>query len=346
MSRLAATTKRILILLSNIVLHVIVLTLFVWACGAVYYFEPLPSVLRLLLAAAYFVAGTVCYFRVQPKTRWLQLMTASIAVVYLLSLVQRPSNVRNWAPDNAVSADVIISANDVHISGFRHSVYRSETDFDVRFRDFQFRLSDLERVWFVVQRFTPLEGIAHNFLTFSLQTDQGPQYFSVSVEIRREEGESFHPATGLYRQYELIYIFADERDEIGARTVLRPNDRVFMYPVNATPKQVGQLFVDIAGRMQKLQQQPEFYHSLMNNCTNNIVNHAYKFTPLPISSLDPRVVAPGFADRLAFAKELIGRPGESFEDLQRRCRIDEVAREVGISDSFSADIRRISVHTD
>jgi hypothetical protein len=57
------------------------------------------------------------------------------------------------------------------------------------------------------------------------------------MEIRREQGETFSPISGLYRQYELIYIVADECDEIGARAVMRPDDRVFMFPCNTSPKQ-------------------------------------------------------------------------------------------------------------
>lgn len=341
MKRFAAVARRICGALLIATLWFIVLVLFAWSVGAVYFFRLLPRFLTAPLALLYLVAIVYASTRIKPLGRWRQLLAAGVVVVYLSCLIQRPSNDRQWAADNAVLPDVLVSGDTVSIRGLRHSVYRSETDSDVRYRDYEFQLADLQQVWFVVQRFTTLEGIAHNFLTFSVAGADGPEYFSVSVEIRREEGESFDPVKGLYRQYELIYVIADERDEIGSRTVLRPDDRVFLYPVNASPGQVQELFVDIVDRMQLLRERPEFYHSLANNCTNNIANHAYKFTPLPISSLDPRILAPGFADRLAFAKQLIGQPGETFQAMQQRCRIDVLARKVGITDDFSADIRRV-----
>lgn len=340
MKRLSASALHFCGLVFPGIRWAIVLGLFTWSVGAVYSFSLLPRFVTVPLAVAYLAAVGYAFTRIKPPDRWRQLVAAAVAVIYLICLTQRPSNNRQWAPDNAVVPDVIITGNNISVTGFRHSVYRSESVTDVHYHDCAFRLTDLQQVWFVVQRFTTLEGIAHNFLTFSVAGADGPRYFSVSVEIRREEGESFDPVKGLYRQYELIYIIADERDEIGSRTVLRPDDRVFLYPVNATPVQVQQLFLDIVARIQILREHPEFYHSLANNCTNNIVNHAYKFTPLPISSLDPRILAPGFADRLAFAKGLIGIPGETFEGLQQRCRIDEIAREVGITDNFSEHIRR------
>jgi len=318
----------------------VVPTLLLWAVGAVYYFVPLPNWIRRPLAFAVLAAAVYGLVVLRPYSRWLVLAVTTTSIIYLVTWLQRPSNDRDWAVDNANPATIAIKDDNVRVSNFRHNVYRTADDFDVQYNDLTFDLSDLDQVWFVVQRFTALEGIAHNFLTFSRKSPDGPQYFSVSVEIRREQHESFDPLKGLYRQYELIYIIADERDEIGSRTVLRPDDRVYLFPVNATPQEVQKLFVDIAARVNRLEQRPEFYHSLLNNCTNNIVLHAYRFTPHPISSLDPRIIAPGFADRLAYARGLIGQSDETFAALQQRCRIDTIARQVGISADFSEQLRR------
>ncbi|MEQ9408193.1 MAG: DUF4105 domain-containing protein [Fuerstiella sp.] len=315
------------------------LLFFGWSAGAIYCLEFLPRLVSVPLALIYSVAGFGMLVRMQNRKIWLRVAWAAVLVIYAFHLLQRPSNDRPWAEDNARLVEVDIRDGHVHIDALRHSVYRTETDYDVHYRNYDFSLEQLDKVWFVVQRFTALEGIAHNFLTFRVQTDTGPEYFSVSAEIRREHGETFSPLKGLYRQYELIYILADERDEIGARTVVRPDDRVFMYPVNASPAQVQQLFREIAVRLTQLRTRPEFYHSLLNNCTNNIVLHTYPLTPEPINWLDPRIVAPGFADRFAFATGLIGEPGQRFTELRQKCRIDAIARQVGFADDFSARIR-------
>ncbi len=317
---------------------------FVWAVGAIYFFGDLPAKLSGLLAASYVLGCVVAWFRMINKRRWLKGLAGSIVAVYLLTLFQQPSNQRRWAADNARTAIVTMKGDDVTIANFRHTILHSENDADVQFKTLAFKLSQLRQVWFVVQRFTALEGIAHNFLSFSFDSGNGVQYFSISVEIRREQGEQFSPIKGLYREYELIYVIADERDEIGSRTVFRPNDRVYLFPVKADPEHVQQLFVDIAGRVNRLSQQPEFYHSILNNCTNNIVLHTYKLTPEPINWLDPRILIPGYADRFAFSQRLIGADVGDFATLQSRFRIDEVARQNGITPAFSNDIRLPSIH--
>ena len=337
-----ATTfvKRIAVFVLQAVLWISAVGGFAWAVGAVYLLTYLPRSFATILAIA-FAGAAFCWVRKSPAPRTRQQrLAACIAAAWVATLPQQPSNQRDWAQDNLQLARVETEGDLAKIVNFRNNVYRSESDYDVNFENLEFNINSIRRVWFVVQRFTTMEGIAHNFLTFEYTLNSKPAYFSVSVEIRREKGESFSPVKGLYRQYELIYVVSSEQDEIGMRTVLRPEDRVFMYEVNANAHQVQQLFTDIANRINSLEDSPEFYHSLLNNCTNNIVAHTYKLTPEPINWLDPRIVAPGYADRFAFAYGLVGNDKESFDALQARSRIDEIARSVGICPGFSAQIRR------
>ena len=295
--------------------------------------------LRLILATVYLVGAILLFRHLKDRSRWLAAIAASVIIVYLITLTQRPSNDRNWVDEQSRTADISIEGNEVVIKNLRNSVFRTEQDFDVDYRDLEFQLSDLKSVWFVVQKFTALEGLAHTFVSFELQTPKGPEHFSVSVEVRKEQGEVYSPIRGLYRQFEVIYVFGDEQDVIGQRTVMRPNDRVHMYRVNATPEEVQTLFMDIVAQSQKLRERPEFYHTLLKNCTNEIVTHTYELTPEPINWLDPRIVLPGFSGRFAHSQGLVGAKGQSFAELQAQCRIDEVAREVGLTDEFSMAIR-------
>ena len=100
-----------------------------------------------------------------------------------------------------------------------------------------------------------------------------------------------------------------------------------------------QLFLKFAERIESLRIEPEFYNTLMSNCTNNIVASTWPLTDEPISAFSPRIIFPGYSDKLAFNRRLIGKPGQTFEQLRQQCRIDELAREAGITERFSLDIR-------
>lgn len=313
---------------------------FLWALGAFWFQDVLPFPAGPLLSAVILAAFIALFVRLKQKNVWLTYSGVVIIAAWLLLQLQRPSHDRNWAKDQKVLSTIEFEDDTVTILGFRHSEYRSESDFKVNRRDYSFELGDLKRVWFVVQLFTTGEGLAHVFLTFEIKPEhQEAEYFAVSVEIRREEDEFFSPTQGLYRKYELNYIFGDERDLIGVRTIMRPDDRVFMYPVNATPQQVQQLFTSISKRTNEIGERPEHYHTLLNNCMNGILRHTVKLTPEEISWFDPKILLPGYSDRYAHDKGIIGNPDQSFEELKATCRIDQRAREFGFKPGFSKAIR-------
>lgn len=310
-----------------------------WSIGAVRYHSWLPENLGLVLASVMVVWAAILPFRLSRLSLWFACIGGMATTVWLISLLQQPSHERDWAQEQTRLARIERDDQDVVVHNFRNNKYRSEADFDVNYEDFAFHLSQAKQVWLVVQRFSQSEGLAHVFLTFEIVQPLGDsRYMAISVEIRREEGETYSPIKGLYRKYELNYVFGSEEDLLGVRTVMRPSDRVYMYPVKATEDQVQKLFRNIATRTNEIDQQPEYYHSLLNNCMNGILEHTYELTPEPISWMNPKVVLPGYSGALAFEKGLIGDGGD-FETFQEQCRVDQIAREHGIREGFSQALR-------
>jgi hypothetical protein len=236
--------------------------------------------------------------------------------------VRRPSTARNWSPDQAQLPRVTVEGPVITVENVRNFAYRSTSDYDVRYESRTYDLRKLDSLWFGLERFGQ-PGMAHTFLSFGF----GEQYLAVSAEIRKEKGESFSPWRGLLDQYELMYVLADERDVIGLRTNHR-KDPVWLYPVNAKPETIQRVFLDVAGRVNKLATDPEFYNTLTNTCTTNIVRHVNRIAPnkVPFSM---RIVLPATSDRLARDLGLIG-------DGQR---IDLLAQKEGVGEDFSRVIR-------
>lgn len=319
------------------------LTFFVWAAGAIYFFPWFPQWIRTSCCVIYVLGFLALIWKSDHRQTARAVLAGSILVVYLVTLLIRPSNNRTWAEDHAHVASVQIDDGTVTINNFRNFYYRSERDFDANFESREFQLADLDSVSLIVQKFTASEGLAHVLLSFCIGGDLPETeryYFSLSVEVRREIGESYSPLRGLYRNYELTHVIGDERDLIGVRTVHRPNDRVWLYELNATPQQVQQLFLGFVKRINKLQSDPEFYHTLLNNCANGITRQTYELTPEPINWLDPRIVLPGFSGQFAFENGLVGdASNDTFAQIKQQSRIDIRARAAGITDNFSADIR-------
>ncbi len=56
-------------------------------------------------------------------------------------------------------------------------------------------------------------------------------------------------------------------------------DEVFIYRVKATPEQAQKMFVSMMKRANKLAREPEFYNTITNNCTTNVVWHVNELAP-------------------------------------------------------------------
>lgn len=312
-----------------------------WATSAIYYHEFLPRWLGLIFAIA-FVAGIAAVLVKLKKVIVARAIVAGmILLVYLTWIWITPRTDRVWLDQHQRFATISIQENRVSITGLRHTKYVTEQNYKTEYESFDFDLNRIRSVWFFVQRFTSLKSLGHTFLSFEIDTDSGRRFISVSAEIRCEPNEGYGPIRGMFKQYELIYIISDERDALGYRTHIRPKDRVWMYRCNATPEQAQQMFRDIAQRNHQLQIQPEFYHTLLNNCTNNIVTHANRLAEQPASYFDLKIILPGYSAKPAYKLGLIGEPGESFAELQKRSRVDEIARSIDLDENFSVNVRRV-----
>ncbi len=238
-----------------------------------------------------------------------------------------------WRPDLAILPFAEFDGSEIVLRNVRNCRYRTETDYDVRHYDLRFRLQDVHEVDFIVVPFKDMTFLAHTMLSFGLKDGR---HFVISVEARLDEGESYSPLKGATSRFELMYVIADERDVIPLRTNVR-NVEVYLYHGRATPDQAQNLLVDMLARANKLQREPEYYDTLSNNCTTNIVQHVNKLRPGKIP-FDWRVVLPGHSDRLAYDLGLI-ESNDSFEVTKQRAHITSIARLYASSDELSHRIR-------
>jgi len=248
--------------------------------------------------------------------------------------LMQPSNDRDWSPDQAVLARADFQGDQVTVHNIRNCTYRTAEDYTVDYYDKTFDLGTLDSVDFIVVPLPELPGVAHTMLSFGFG---GRDYLAVSVEIRKEKGESYNPIKGILRQYELMYVVGDERDLIKLRTDCYLYD-VYAYRARATPAQVRALFKDVMDRVNKLVEEPEFYDTIANNCTSNIAQHVNRLAPGKIP-YDYRVLLPGYSDRLAYDLGLL-ETDVSFEETKRRARVNQLAYVYHDSPDFSAEIRR------
>lgn len=256
------------------------------------------------------------------------------ALFVVVSLVTKPSNDRNWNEDQKILATAEIKDNLVFIKNIRNFSYTSTTDYTPAYYDKTFDLSKLQKVWYIVEPFSGIPGSAHTFLSFEFESNE---FVAISVEIRKEQGEKYHPFKGLFNKYELMYVIADERDALKLRSNYR-KDLVYVYPVRTTPDKARAMFLDMLERANTLAKQPEFYNTITNTCTTNIVRHVDKITPHKVPLFNLRVLLPANSDKLAYELGLIDTD-LPFEQARVRYFINEKALKYSEDEDFSKKIR-------
>lgn len=255
-----------------------------------------------------------------------------ILVVYYFSI--SPSNDRNWTVDQSVLAYADISGDVVNIHNVRNFSYSYVSEYSPSYYDKSYDLTKLDSLYFIVEPFSEWDGAAHTFLSFGF--DNG-DYVAVSIEIRKEIGEEFSAFRGIFKFYEIMYVWGDEQDLVKLRSNYR-KDNVYVYPIRAEKEFIQSLFLDMLRRTNQLREKPEWYNTFTNTCTTNIKKHIDKIVPgkIPLST---SIFAPGFSDRFAFDLGIIDT-SLLFEDAREYYRINDLAEEYADSSDFSLKIRK------
>jgi hypothetical protein len=268
-------------------------------------------------------------------------MLAGAAVLMLVIAAwlaaHEPSNARRWAPDHAVLPRAEIAGSVVHVTGVRNFQYSADGRVTPGFQDRSLDLDRLESVSFVLVPFSRRwRAPAHSFVSFGFADSQ---FIGISVEARRETAEEYGVLPGLLRRYELMYLVADERDLI-LRRVVKDSSDVYVYPVNATPARARELFLAMLERANGLAARPEFYNTVWNNCTSNLVSHVNAIAPGRIPA-GWRTLLPGYADEVALELGLLSDSGH-VDDVRRRYLVNERAARHAADRLFSLRIRQPS----
>ena len=311
-----------------------------WGVLALYYFDHARAGLRTGLAAALAIASVLAFCLLMlPHWRWRALAGFLMLLAVVLSkwLAVEPSNDRDWQPEVAVPPYATLEGDRITVHNIRNFDYRSETDFTPAYYDKTFDLRQLESVDLVASYWMG-PHIAHIFLSFGFA---GKDYLAVSIETRKEKGESYSSVQGFFRQYELYYVVADERDLIRVRTNYRhdPPEDVYVYRLQGPIDNARNLFVGYLRKINALKAHPEFYNTLTTNCTTNIWMHT-RVNPghLPLSW---KILASGHVPEYLYET---GRLDTSvpFAELKHRSHINARAQAADKADNFSQQIRSAS----
>jgi hypothetical protein len=301
-----------------------------WATAALY-IDLGANKVSLLVAALYVIAVLITLFFL--KFRWISLGVCFVlfAVVVFWWRAIPPAN-RDWQPDVAQTAWTEKDGDRITIHNLRDFDYETGMPTKPRWETKTVDLRQLQAVDLFIN-FWGSTTICHPIVSFQF----GPNdHVAFSVETRMAEGQSYSMVRGFFKQYQLVYIVADERDVVRVRTNYR-HEQLYLYRTSVQPDRARKIFLDYLKTVDALHARPQFYNAITSNCTTNVRTHITATTAKP-ASWDWRMLINGTVDELVyerggFASHL------PFAELKEKSLIDEKAQAADRAADFSERIR-------
>lgn len=287
--------------------------------------------LRLTLAIFYALGIlTVWIFVRRPWKIILTLGGFAAVLAWWFSL--QPTNVAGWQPDLVTLPYADIAGNQIAIHNIRNCDYRTETDYTVRHYDKTFDLDALRTTDLYLVTWGS-SNIAHTMISFGFTNGD---HVCFSIEVRYKNGQTYSAVKGLFRQFTLTYVIADERDVVRLRTNYRTdNEQACLYRLHLTPEQGQKLFLAYLRRANELHDHAVWYNALTDNCTTGIRAQRAAADRAPWNW---RMLLNGRLDELLYERGTIAT-NLPFAELKKLSNINARAKAAGGAADFSRQIR-------
>jgi hypothetical protein len=316
-----------------------------WASLAAYFALPAPSWVAAtcgLAISAVFVCGLIERVpRNAPAGSWrgcrVKLSALGVAglVAALFFAVVRPDPNWDWAPEHARQPRVTFDGDLARIENVRNFTWRSTTDADERWETRTYDLSKLTRMFYVVVPLGGFEGTAHVFVCFDFADGQ---HVAVSIEARRRRGDTYRLIPSMFRRYQIACVVGDERDVVGLRGKIRGSP-VRFFPAATNPDRARAIFRSMIVHADGLNDRPEFYHLITNNCMTNITRHIRDLGGRPLPH-DVALLLTGLSDRLAYQLGYIDT-ALPWDRAHEAFRVDDWMRTTELDEGFASRLRGV-----
>jgi Domain of unknown function (DUF4105) len=331
---LGLQTGKLAVNLSFMALIIVTLMLYCWSIPSLYYILPWEWV-KVTSAVTFALGCPVALIFIKPRRRTFLIIAGLTFAITIWQQSIPPSNDRDWMESVGRLPAISVVGNEVQIDNIRDFDYRSETDFTPRYYNRKFKLNEIRTLDYILSYWDGNKAIAHSMFSFGFQNGD---YLTVSVETRLSKSDKQSFLNGLFNQYELIYILADERDVLRLRTNFR-KEQVYVYRVKAEHVLLQKIFAEIIQRAAELEHRPRFYNTLKHNCLTTLQADLRRAQGKKYH-LDYRFILNGYSDELLFDTDVLINEGFPFKQLKQHRHINQyVENDPNADQDFSKKIR-------
>jgi hypothetical protein len=294
---------------------------------------PAPGLVRAGAGATIVALALAAAWTILTARTWLRLLAyaAGLLCIGVWWSTLQPSNDRNWIADVARPPTAEFHGDLVTVHNLRNFDYRTETDYYEQWETRTYDLSKLTGVDLFLSHWSS-PAIAHTIVSWEFS--DGPP-LAISIETRKEKGEEYSSVRGFFRDYELYYVVADERDLVRLRTNYR-GEQVYLYRVKMPLEVARALLVDYLEEATRLAEHPRWYNAATHNCTTAIRKHVMHVAGN--NPFDWRIIVNGYLDELMYERGTIDT-NLPFVELKATSDITARAKAADQDPDFSKRIR-------
>lgn len=203
-----------------------------------------------------------------------------VAAGALVVSAREPSSSRTWDEDVAVLAGVrFLPDGAVRMEGIRSWRYSRDSVLSKDYFDARYDPSDVTGLWLYEQEIGLGGLIAHTFLVFEFDPGYGPnRWLGLSVETRREAGETYSVLRGMLRDFELTHVWATEEDLV-TRRVEYLDYPLTRYRVEIPDEYLSRIFLQFLHETADLAVTPRWYNTVRTNCTSSLIEYVNEMKP-------------------------------------------------------------------
>jgi len=189
-------------------------------------------------------------------------------------LGREPSLGRDWDEDVRVLSGVDrLADGKVRLTQVRDWRYTRDDVVSKRYFAGIYDPDEVEGLWLYEQELGMGGLVAHTFLVFEFPESYGDaRWLGLSVETRREVGETYSLVGGVLRAFEVTHVWATEQDLVTRRVELLDYP-VTRYRVTVGPESVAAIMRQFVDETEALVTTPRWYNTLTTNCTNSLIGY-------------------------------------------------------------------------
>ncbi|MEM9494970.1 MAG: DUF4105 domain-containing protein [Pseudomonadota bacterium] len=251
-------------------------------------------------------------------------LSAVVVLALLTVLLRTPRADRNWLPALAQTPRFTPADARWTLDALRAYEFGEDGATVKEWRGADIDPNDLSEIWYFVEPFESWDAFAHSFVSFVFKGDE-PRHVVVSVEARREEGETYSALRGVFNEYELLYQWSTEKD-ILTRIAIDLDHDLYAYRVDASPEQAQAILQHFIARTNRLAERPRFYNTLASNCTNELAKAVNEAFPGALPWRRAYVFT-GRSGEYLYKRGFITGEGR-FKDIQARANISPLVRDL------------------